>query len=343
MRFISEKDLCESTGGRRAARLVFFPESRFSFCMDLSHTNFLVASLMDLENNILSRRQVPIGQVSSIEKLTEFGLGAYSEFTAERAVKTASVIGMGVAIPGTFDPNTGRVTESSYSLITRVRLQERMENDFSIPVIIENDANSAALAQSISFKPEVKNMLFLYFSKGIGMGIVIDGQIYKGRDGMAGELGHLKVTGEDFTCECGQRGCFRVVTLTNLLRRYFGSSRSIDEIASNQRSFLGEFISDYQAEKQNAVDVLDDAGEIIGNVIGSLSDIFNPDVIVLSGNISPIFDQLLPLVREQAKRRSFIANEVDLRILGVKNDRELILKGCGESVFQHWLQKSFVI
>ncbi len=332
-----ERESFESTGGRRPVKLIFNPEAKYIIASDLSHNNFIVFALLDLDGNIIAQRKISLQEIDSFESIIDFIQSSFRRLLVAHGIVASRVIGLGVAIPGVFDPQTSIVVESSNRFLTKVRLQERLEHAFSLPVAIGNDANMAALAQSISFPGQIDNLLFVYFSKGIGLGTVIDGKIYLGTEGFAGELGHLKVVENEFVCECGQSGCFRIVTLSNILYRYFKKNHSSEQILKQQDRLVERLIQAHKAREKDALELMDFVGKVIGNVVGSMADIFNPHVIVLGGNISPFFDALMPIIRERARQRSYIANEIDLRILGVSNDKELILKGCGESVFQEWL------
>jgi predicted NBD/HSP70 family sugar kinase len=334
--YLVETRTGRSTGGRKPVQIGFNPSARHLLSIDLSDGSVVTAAVMDLDYRIVCSGEVGLEGIRSLETLLGRIRKTCHGLLEKSGLDRSGLIGAGIAIPGVFDTKSHLVVECSNELLSNVNLKQRAEDELDLPVYIGNDANMAALAQCIAAQESVRDLLFVYFSHGIGLGIVAGGRIHLGADGYAGELGHWKVTDRDVTCECGQRGCFRIVTAHQLLRLY-RPALAPEQIARQEVRLLRELLRAGERGDPSALELLRFAGETIGDVMGSLADLFNPRLIVLGGSISPLFPLLLPMVRERARRRSYIAGQVDVRIVGIEDVREQILKGNAEHVFQSWL------
>ncbi len=336
--YLIEGQTKHATSGRKPTQINFNPSARQILSIDLSDSISVAVALMDLDYKITQSTEFLLDGINTFESLMEKIGDSCSELIAANGVNMPSVIGMGVAVPAVFDTKTHLVVKCSNDLFANMKVKERMEERFRLPVHVANDANMAALGLSICPHAKVEDLLLIYFSRGIGLGIVMGGRVYLGTNGFAGEIGHLKVTDRDVSCRCGQKGCFNIVSLTQVLQQYFGSAvYEMTKAVQEKELHLRKFIRDCEDEIPAALELLEFTGETIGNVVGSLADLFNPSLIAIGGNISPIFHLLLPIVQSSAKKRSFITSHVDLKIIGIENVRTKILQGNAENVFQSWL------
>jgi predicted NBD/HSP70 family sugar kinase len=271
-------------------------------------------------------------------------VGKQSEaLMAKNHIRPDQLMGSGVAIPGVFNREKGIVQATTSRLLANINLRERLEARLGTEVFIENDANMAALAQSISLHRRMTNLLFIYFSAGIGLGIIIDGRIYSGTSGFAGEIGHTRwliaSSGKDALSE----DLKSLASMDSVLRQYDEGRHTDEEIKGNADRYIGEFLDACRKQDDRAIAILRKTGQIIGFVAAALADLFNPEMVILGGNIAPILDILLPVVREHARQASFTAQSEDLWIAGASDVESLILKGCGEVTFQEWLKNASIL
>jgi predicted NBD/HSP70 family sugar kinase len=131
--------------------------------------------------------------------------------------------------------------------------------------------------------------------------------------------------------------------MENVLRRYDGGRHSEGEIRDNLERFAADFVAACRERSDKATNILRKTGQIIGFVVAALADLFNPEMVILGGNITPVLDLLLPVVREHARGASFTAQSEDLWIDGASDVESLILKGCGEVAFQEWLKSASIL
>jgi predicted NBD/HSP70 family sugar kinase len=193
------------------------------------------------------------------------------------------------------DP-AGRITERLRSLAS--------DNEWDLPaelqVRLDNDAALGALAESTYTHPRKETLLYIKASTGVGAGIVISGRVFRGRRGVAGEIGHITVDREGRFCLCGGRGCLETVVGGSSLIDQAGvlgtKPRSVDELAD-------------RARQGNAVcrRVLREAGFRLGRAIGDLCNVLNPDVVVLGGALGRAHDLVLAYCQEGLKETAVTA------------------------------------
>lgn len=336
--FVFTEQALESTGGRKPLEISFNPEVRCILALDLSRISSVLVALLDLDYKIMCRKKISLKNIFFLNSLVENIQVSYKELLDEKNISPSKVMGVGAAITGIFDRKRQLVMNSSNELFSNVNLGERLTDLLNLPVIIENDANIAALAQSISSGERGKNLVFLYFTRGIGLGIIIDGRVYGGSNGFAGEISHLKVTDKNIVCGlCGNKGCFEgVASLSSILKLYYKDKYSREEILKNEDTYLESFLGSYKNKEKDVLRVINIAGTVIGNTVAVLTDLFNPQIVAIGGNLTPFYGDLMPLISGQAKERSFAGKNMDVKIMAVADESSFMLKGCGEIVFQQW-------
>ncbi|MCO4747258.1 MAG: ROK family protein [Proteobacteria bacterium] len=227
---------------------------------------------------------------------------------------------VGVALPGFLD---GDVVRASPNFPTWKQLPIRalLEERLGVPVSVENDGTAAA-AGAWSARGCCEDLVLLTLGTGVGGGAVLDGKIWRGRTGSAGEFGHIYAGGEQL-CGCGARGCLETWAGTaGWIRRLAASGRHID----NGRQVINAAI-DQQAW---AIDLLDDAGRALGRATRSLANALDPDVIVLSGGLVAAKSWLEPGLMDGLSRAAApMAERVKVEWKG--RAESLAIRGAAES------------
>ncbi|MEW5814832.1 MAG: ROK family protein [Spirochaetota bacterium] len=338
--FILIEETAESTGGRKPVTVRFNPTAKYILAFDFGDALSFEMSLIDLDYNIIKHQEISLSKISSLEPVLELIHKTYTQFLSESNIPATKVIGAGAAVPGFVDKKKNMVVLSSNELFNNVYLKEKLEDLLSMPVSVENDADMAALYQSISFNKKMQNLLFLHFSRGITLGMIIDGKIYRGAGGLSGEIGHISISDNRTVCECGKTGCFEAAaSLPNMLKMYYKNKYSKDEILNDFVKLLNSFIENYKENEKEAVKVVDTVSRAIGVVIGLLIDILNPQMVALGGSLTPLFKLSIKDIREHARESSSIAKNMKTDIVNVVDEKFGITRGCGEVVFQDWLLK----
>jgi glucokinase len=236
------------------------------------------------------------------------------EEAAKRAgTSVAELAAIAVAAPGPIDFKAGVITAAPNLGWEKVPLRSLLKRAWHHEVLLENDANAAALGEyTYGAGRAFCDMVYVTVSTGIGGGFVFDGRIYRGASGAAGEVGHITVEPNGPRCFCGNRGCLEIMASGTALGRL-----GTEAVAAGHSEMLREICDDPADVKARDVaiaaargdpvanEILDEAARYLGIGLGSLINLVNPEAIVVGGGASKIGDRLLDPAIAEAKRRSF--------------------------------------
>jgi glucokinase len=236
--------------------------------------------------------------------------------------------GVGVGAPGAIDVATGRVIFAPNLGWNDVPLKKALEKELGVPVSIENDANSAMLGvyeTELGAKP--KHVVGIFIGTGIGGGFIIDGKLYSGFNGTAGEIGHMILEVEGPKCNCGSRGCFEALaSRTAIFRKIHAAVK--DGQKTLLTDMLGPDLTDLRSgdlrkalRKGDAFvgKVIEEAAEYTGIAVASLMNIFNPQVVVLGGGvIDALSDEMMAIIVETAKDYALSGTSKGVEIVASK-------------------------
>ncbi len=225
------------------------------------------------------------------------------------------VIAIGIGSPGIIDIKRGIVlTSPNFKDWKKVRLKTIIENEFNLPVILDNDANAAAYGEKWKgVGRKVDSMVCLTMGTGIGGGIILNREVWHGSDGMAGEIGHMTVNPVGPLCNCGNTGCLEVYSsATGMVRSAIshlksGRKSSLKRLSSGDSSGITAIMI-YDAALRGdrlSIEILAEAGTYLGIAIASLINILNPEMIVLAGAVSGASDLFMPAARQEINKRAF--------------------------------------
>ena len=243
-----------------------------------------------------------------------------------------------VAAPGPIDHERGLVRNPpnlpGWGTVPVVRM---LEEALRVPVALENDANAAALGEhAFGAGRDFRNMIFVTVSSGIGGGIIVDGRVYRGATGAAGEIGHMVLDENGPPCGCGQRGCLEALASgTAIAARAAalaeeGASPVLARLARQSAPPPGASTGLTAADVERAAlegdavarRVIDEAGRFLGLGLVNLVHVFNPDGIVIGGGVSRMGDLILEPARQVVRERCFPLSQEGLSIVpGVLGDR----------------------
>ncbi|MFL5822742.1 MAG: ROK family transcriptional regulator [Solirubrobacteraceae bacterium] len=220
-----------------------------------------------------------------------------------------AVLAAAASLPGPVDFRHGTI--GSFSILrgwAKVDPARRLSDLLDVPVIIDNDANVAAYAEARSgASVGCRHLLFVKASTGVGAGLIVNGQIYRGAAGMAGELGHVTVEPAGRICRCGSRGCLETVcgigAITAALIGTHPDGVTIEDVIDLARS------SDAAAER-----ALADAGAALGRAIGEVSNVLNPSMVVVGGELAAAGDLLIEPLRASLRQAAMQVIALDLEV-----------------------------
>jgi predicted NBD/HSP70 family sugar kinase len=207
------------------------------------------------------------------------------------------VIGAGVAVSAPVRSDApGFVSGVIFPAWAEINAGEILTERLGVPVQIGNDANLGALAEAtFGAGRGRRNIVYVMLSEGIGGGVIIDGRIYTGETGAAGELGHIVVNPDGQVCRCGNRGCLATVAggaaLTAALRQSHGPDMTLDELIALAR-----------AGDSGAGRLIADAGQAVGRVLASMCSLLDPELVIIGGELAPAGEPLLESIRSSLDR-----------------------------------------
>ena len=336
--FIRANENTISSAGRPANKISINPEAGYFTIFKFSNdADVIGVELLDFDYKKIASSTVNYEEVLSLESMIKRMKDETDSILRSKNISANRHIGVGLSIPGEFDKRRRIVFTPHRKLLNNVRLLDRMSEAFASTIVIENDANLIAQGYGVVTRGKTKDLLALFFSYGIGLGILIDGKVYSGHAGYAGEIGHIRSAESGKDCSCGAVGCLQTVaTLRYILCEYFPSC-DMDAAIKNQNELLARFAAALHAGDPAARRILERAGRSIGDCIGSLIDLFNPEVIGVCGNITGIYGDFIEIIRINVLKRSFIIANNDTPILHFQDYEDLMTIGAAEMIFNRWI------
>lgn len=274
--------------------------------VDLGGTNLRTA-LLNPEGKILEKRKEASRASEGYKKVLQRLIETIKSQRDIGERKGGEVYAIGVGAPGVIDISRGIVVKSpNFPDWNNLPLKAELETALRIPVFIENDANAAALGEQwMGAGKDVGTMILITLGTGVGGGIVLDGKIWHGADGMAGELGHMTILPDGRQCGCGNTGCLEM----------YASARGVIQNYRDTRKVKGQSTPDditseqiYQAAREgdeSAVTALKETGRYLGIGIANLVNIFNPQKVVIGGGVKEAWDLFIGATRLEVRKRAF--------------------------------------
>ncbi|HHY98597.1 MAG TPA: ROK family transcriptional regulator [Firmicutes bacterium] len=334
--FVEEIGPGESSGGRKPGLLQVRKGSRYSLAADLAGTNLSVA-LTTITGEIVARveKNMPADSGQAVDALIE----AIGELRKANGVDPAKIVGIGVTTPGLIDRATGTVIKSVRLGWYGVPLKAILENALDFPVFIGKDTESAILGEQwYGIGRGVDNLIYVWVGTGIAIGILLNGQVYTGSTGMAGEFGHTSIQADGTRCRCGNEGCLEgLAGLEAISERAKGAlmqgarssipGMTLDpNIGSPARIAPMSVLDAAAAGDPVAIEIVEDAGRKLGIGVANLINIFNPQVILIGGQIRPKDERFIAEVKRVAKQRALaeIASAVTIDVSHLGRDAGLM-------------------
>lgn len=282
--------------GRPAALLRLDASAGAALGIDFGHTHLRVA-VADLSSAVLAETSAELDVDLEAGPALDAAVRLAHDVLAEAGVPIELVVGAGMGLPGPIDRRTGTVGSSVILPGWQgLKAADELAGRLGVPVEVDNDANLGALAEHFfGAGRDTSALLYVKIASGIGAGLVLDGRLYHGATGVAGEIGHVQALADGAVCRCGNRGCVETVAaaapLLALLRPVHGDDLTVARMLELVRQ------GDLGARR-----VVNDAGRELGRVIADLCNHLNPDAVVVGGEISAAGEPLLEGIRDAVDR-----------------------------------------
>ena len=281
--------------------------------VDLGGTNLRIAAV-DSTGKVLEKittsTQVARGRDQVIDEMCT----AIQEVVGKQK-SAGELAGIGIGVPGIIEMQTGMLRESPnlpgwHNYPVRDEIQRRLKTT----VVLENDANAAALGEKwLGAAAGVDDMCMFTLGTGVGGGLVMQGQIWHGMTGMAGELGHINVEPDGHPCKCGSRGCLEQYASATAIKRMAqeaiagGQAPQMARALKEDVEFTSKVIFDLAMQGDApARGVFERVGKALGTVVADMVNIFNFPMYVIGGGVASAWDAFAPLMLETVGRNSFV-------------------------------------
>jgi len=274
--------------------------------VDLGGTNLRTA-LLSVDGDILDKRKEPTHAADGWKKVVGRLVNNINQQRAIAEQRGMHVMAVGVGAPGIIQMDKGIVVKSpNFPDWNNLPLRDELEKALHVPVIIENDANAAALGEQwLGAGCGIDSMILLTLGTGVGGGIVLNNKIWQGADGMAGEVGHMTLIPDGRQCGCGNTGCLEMyASARGIVQSYREASgmtgAAQDSAVTSQMVYQGARNGDPVSLR-----VMKEMGRLLGIGIANLINIFNPQMIVLGGGVKDAWDLFIGATHEEIMRRAF--------------------------------------
>jgi predicted NBD/HSP70 family sugar kinase len=342
-KLVREVGAGESRGGRRPIVLEFRDDAYFILGVDMGAAHVSVC-VTDLRNRVVAFHTVahpvrtdPHGTRTLVGELVDLAL-ATARITARR------LIGVGMAVPSPVD--TRRPDHLSEVVLPAWHgrgLASWLEERVGVPVLVDNDANLGALAESWwGAARGVADSAYIKVATGLGSGHIIRGDIYRGASGVAGEIGHMAIDPHGPQCVCGLRGCLAtfvgtgaLVERARVLLPEHPESTLVDVtplhiLAIEDAAIAGDPL---------AVRVIEEAADHLGTALASLINLMNPAVVSLGGSLARVGPRLFEPLRAKVRSRTLVTSAAAAEIVGSELGECAVALGAATLVLQGALQR----
>lgn len=282
--------------------------------MDLGGTK-IAAALVTPAGEILCQEQIPTLAEEGLDAVVDRLLAAIDSVISNSDLSRFSLTGITIASAGAIDADQGIVTDSpNLPGWSNVPLRDIMEQALGLRTFLVNDASAAALGEHrFGAGRGASNLVYVTVSTGIGGGIIIDGKLYSGASGSAGEVGHMAIDINGPRCNCGNVGCLEVLASGKAVAREAqrliaqGAKTKMVELAEGEAANITARVVAAAAREGDRVarEIVSKAATYLGVGLANLVNLFNPEVIVVGGGLAKMGDMLLDTAREVATERAF--------------------------------------
>lgn len=297
----------ETPGGRRP-NVFGLANSAIYFAGINVARDHMAYVITDLQNNIIIEHTDNSFELVDRPQCLERICQNIENFIATSGVDREKILGVGVSIVGRVNPETGR--SYKYFTSSEESLTDIISARIGIRVMLENDTRARCYAEYTTGKAKNEsNVLYLHMGRGVAIGIVIDGKLYYGKNGFAGEFGHIPFFDNEIICACGKKGCLETevsgIALENkivdLIER--GVNTHLREMYDRGESIhINDIINAARNDDNLSIELIEEAGEKVGKAVAFLINTFNPETVIVGGNLAMAGEYLmLPLKSSTSK------------------------------------------
>ncbi|WP_125133516.1 ROK family transcriptional regulator [Microbacterium sp. 10M-3C3] len=320
-----------STGGRPSSQFALNPGGRVMGAVDIGASHATVA-LIDLVGSVLEKVSEPLDVAEGPVAVLERVVAMLHDLLSRTGRTERDLAAIGVGLPGPVLHSTGQpINPPIMPGWDRFDVPGWMAQHLDAPALVDNDVNLMALGECAVGWRDTEHLIFVKVATGIGAGVISGGRLLRGAQGVAGDLGHVRVArGADVPCHCGSRGCLEALASGPAIARTL-RERGIDAHSSDDVVDL---------VKHNSIDAIHavrQAGRDIGEVLTASVSLLNPSVIAIGGSMARVGEHLIAGVREVVYTRSTPLATERLAIVHSTAAEDAAVIGAGVLALEHAL------
>ncbi|MED3793692.1 ROK family protein [Niallia alba] len=330
---VVEDGVGHSSGGRKPVLLRFNPNQHSIIGISLTNSYIKIAD-MDLEGKILRKKVYSVNQLQGNEIILLL-MDLIEQFVAENK-RLEFCEGISIITPGIVDSNTGMICYNSKLRLYDVPLTEMVEAKFHLPTYLDNDVNAFGLGEYYfgSFS-NYKDIIYLTIGDGVGLGVMINGTVYRGFKGSSGEIGHTTVVPGGTKCECGNNGCLEnyvnwPAIYSNIVSSILTKGRDtvIKQLINNDiRKITPEiFVEAINLNDKLSIEILDEIISYLSIAISNTIHLLNPELIIISGEVVQDNSLFITKIRKKLSKMviPILKNELNIQSTSLGSDFDLL-------------------
>ncbi|MCM2531245.1 ROK family protein [Neobacillus pocheonensis] len=292
----------ESSGGRRPVQLHFNKVAGYSIGIDIG-VNYILGVLTDLKGAILIEKNQPIDDSSYSVVIDQVKKMIYT-IIDEMPNSRYGIIGIGIGVPGIVDKE-GTVLLAPNLGWKDIPLKREIEDVFNLPVCIENEANAGAYGEKqFGANHHLQNFIYISAGIGIGVGIILNGELYRGKSGFSGEMGHMIIDVDGRQCSCGSQGCWEA----------YASEHALLKLTDNKNATLESLIQAAEENDENTLKLFEQIGVYLGYGINNIINTFNPEQVMIGNRLAMAKKWLEQPIRKTIKTHTLSLHQSDLQL-----------------------------
>ena len=290
----------ESSGGRKPVLLQFRHDAGFAIGVDLG-VNYIHTLMTDLDGTIINVHTTPHRNEDQQAVLDQLFTSIQTMANAAPA-SPYGLVGIGIGIPGIVNSN-GQILFAPNLGWRKVNLIELLHEQFHVPIHVDNEANAGAIGeQQFGAGKGTSDLIFISAGIGIGSGIIMKNEIYKGASGFSGEIGHLTIDANGKPCRCGNRGCWELYASEHALLSM--ANEKLGKSVKHDALNLDSIVQMAEQNHPEILEALDSVGRYLGIGIAGIINTFNPTRIIIGNRLSKVAKWLIDPLLEEIKARS---------------------------------------
>lgn len=323
---VYESGAGESSGGRRPVILYFNKAAGFSIGIDIG-VNYVLSVLTNLKGEIVIEKTEQIVD-SAYSVVMEQVKKMIRSIMNEMPYSKYGIVGLAIGVPGIVDKE-GNILRAPNLGWKNIHLKEEIEAEFNIPVCVENEANAGAYGEKqFGAGQNSENLLYVSAGIGIGVGIILDGELYKGESGFSGELGHMIININGKPCRCGSKGCWEV----------YASENALLSMTNEDHATLESLIQLAEKNDQNTIKLFEELGQYLGYGINNIINSFNPGQVIIGNRLAKAQKWIEPAILNTVESSTLSYNQGDFELLFSKLSTHATALGVAAFAIENFIK-----